>query len=396
MRIAILSAFETTADGALCAASPFLGESVLTNQIELALALGARRVICLSQEHNPAILEAQHRLEAQDADFHIAANSLAMVGLIAADDELVIFADSVLIGLTSIPPQLFEKRGICSVGTDIGEALQLERIDAQRFWAGVLIAKGDIAVQLADLPEDSDIVSLLLRLALQARTPIVAMDKMQTGALHKVTDPASLAKREEQAFAEALPKPQWSGIGQALATQGVAALGPRVLPRGHRVAASLVALGCVASMILSALDYSLPAMCALLLAVFSANVLDVLISVRCRLKKVIPEVKKLSYFKFFVDLSITISIALIHLFEAPISALLVAPISIMALRVAALSAARHQNAAAEAIFSDRLTMIVILSLALALGYGMLAAAIISLLSLSFVLFWGARETIRQT
>jgi len=396
LRIAILSALETTAEGSLCAALPYLGSSVLARQCEVALALGAQRIICLTQRQDPTILESQHRSEAQGIDFHIVPSSIAMVGLIAADDDLVLFADSVLVDLASIPRKLLDGRGVVSVSGEFGEAAQLERIDADRFWAGVLVVKGDIAAQLADLPKDSDVNSLLLRLALQVRTPIIALDSSRTRALLNVKDAPALAKRERQIFAAELPRRPWCGVGRALASQLVAALGPNVLVRGHWIAAGVSMMGCVLSIILSAMNYALAALVALLVAVFAANVLDAFNLVRNRLGSVGVPGSKIKYISILTDCSVVISFVLIHLFQAPVSSLLLAPIGIMALGFAAHSAARLQKPAFEALFADRMTLIAILAVSVALGHGLLAVAMITLFALGIVLFWGAGQSIRQT
>lgn len=396
MRIAILSALEKTVDDELCAALPYLGENVLARQCEIALALGAQRVICLAQGHDRAILEVQRRLEAQDLDFHVVPNSIAMVGLITADDDLVLFGDSVLIDLTSIPVKLIEGRGIASIAHDSGKVVQLERIDADRFWAGVLVARGDIASQLADLPRDSDVISLLLRLALQARTPIIALDSEQSGAVLKVTDKTVLSRREKQIFDGALPVQRWSGVGQALATQCVSALGPSILGRSHRIILSFAALCCATGLALSAMNFALSALFMLLPATFSLNIMGALNALHIRLRIRNEVASNANYFRALMDVVIALSLIVIHLAGASVAALLIAPISLMALRVAENSAAQNQRPFMEALFADRIILIAIILASVVMNHALLVAAVIIVLALAFVLFWGARESIRQT
>lgn len=182
MRIGLIAALRHSEEGALRAALPLAGRSVIAWQAALLQALGVERVLCLAETPGGTVLELQHMLEGQGVQFHALRGPAAIPALVRAEDDLVILAD----GLVPDPAVV---RALTGAGEG-GEALQrmvatipadhplaaahpedFERIDAQRHWGGVLVMRGAPAQRLADFPADADAVSLLLRLALQAGTP---------------------------------------------------------------------------------------------------------------------------------------------------------------------------------------------------------------------------------
>lgn len=211
----------------------------------MARSLGCDRIVCLCETPTPEILELQREVEASGGEFHAIRSSLQLVALLRTDDILVILVDGLMIA-----PEL--ARTLACIGDRLRKAVftlpadhelahaypeDFERIDAAHSWAGMAIMRAEHAQQLANLPPDSDVVSLLLRLALQARTEMheVAVNEGGVDNWALLTDPKAVAEHEQALVEWASPEISWSG--PAL---GLAGLIPRLLaPAGlHRGAAA--------------------------------------------------------------------------------------------------------------------------------------------------------------
>jgi hypothetical protein len=182
MRTALLAALKPTATGDLRANLVLAGRTVLARQVGLALALGCERVIVLTDGQGPALGEAERACRDAGALFQSLPRFSSLATLIRGEDELVVLADGLLpdkaplralIAPDDGPAML--RRVVLCLPDDDPQAVKFpedfERIDAARWWAGVTVMRGVPVQQLADFPPDSDAISLLLRLALQAGTP---------------------------------------------------------------------------------------------------------------------------------------------------------------------------------------------------------------------------------
>ncbi len=396
MRIAVISAIQQTPDGNARAALSFMGQTILAKQYDCARVLGAERIICLIAGQEPAVLDLQHRAESEGADFHSISNPLAMVGLVTADDEIVLFSDGIMIERSGILNLLSDRRGILSVTASAGEAAAIERIDAERFWAGLLVAKGDIVAQLADLPQDSDVASLLLRLALQARTPIVELDaeNVKSGGLLNIADASSLAEREQLAFSFAIPERPWSGPGSALALKLVGAIGPRVLAKGSAIAAGMVGFGCALSIVLASQNWAIAAILALLLAALAGCALDIVSSLQINLGQSVRRFLSSNIFRALLDMSIVVSMIWINWEEGSPTSLSLVPIALLAIRMAEETAKRVYQVKSHAFIADRVLLTGALAAATAFDRGLLAFALLALAALAYALTVGARTSIR--
>lgn len=173
MRVALISAVEEGAGGAdhPLAWLPFCGSTIARRQIDLALALGCERIICLTTDTGQRTLPLERSAQSGGAKFQTARGPRQLVGTIQADDELLVFAEGLLIDAAEAVPLLQEGNGILTLPADIGIPAGFERIDADYAWAGVFIIPGGLVDQLDELPSDVDPVSTLLRMALQFHVP---------------------------------------------------------------------------------------------------------------------------------------------------------------------------------------------------------------------------------
>ena len=123
---------------------------------------------------------------------------------------------------------------------------EFERIDRERHWAGLAIFKAAQLHKLADLPPDSDPMSLLLRLALQSRVSCRAVpaDTLENSRWMVASGADALVQRELALVSENCAKPLWTGPGRALASWIVRRLAPKGLKSGSEIATG-VAIGLV-------------------------------------------------------------------------------------------------------------------------------------------------------
>ena len=176
MRVALISIHETVpheAEPRLRAMLPVAGRSVAQWQVDMALALGCRRILCLTTAISSDIIALQHGVEAEAAEFHLIANKSRLAALVRATDELLVLTDGLLPlareGRDVLAESLAEQRP-CVLTLPIEPALSagMERMDMNHGWAGAMVVPGRVVERLFDLPDDVDIPSSLMRCALQA------------------------------------------------------------------------------------------------------------------------------------------------------------------------------------------------------------------------------------
>ena len=217
------------------------GRSVLAWQADLALSLGCEKIVCLGSQTGPEIDAVKQRVEEKDAQFRMITSLLDFVGQVSSGHEVVVLADGVMLDRSQLPEHLKEGRGVLAIPAEEGLSAGFERVDADYAWAGLLVARGDIVERLADFPPDSDIIALLLRLALQARTPLISLgsEVLENGDLILAVDESALAEREDMLIAQSASRVSWMGPGNAIAARVAQALAPRFLEAGPLIAGGL-------------------------------------------------------------------------------------------------------------------------------------------------------------
>ncbi|MEM7778999.1 MAG: hypothetical protein AAF697_01260 [Pseudomonadota bacterium] len=270
MRTAFLSAVKRTSNGGLRAELTLGGRSVLGWQVDLAQALKCERIICLCEAQSDEILDLQHQVEAVGGAFHTVRGTLQLTGLVHADDELVMLRD----GLVPDRALVMELAGLGSDGEEptarrlrqviatlptthpLTEAspFDFERIDRERHWAGFAIMRAAHIHSLADLPPDGDAMSLLLRLALQARVASQTLEISAGDATNWLLalEQNGLREREQEIIAGSRARISDGGIGGTLAAFSVVKIAPRWLRQGSEVSAGIAAIFAAISLGLAA------------------------------------------------------------------------------------------------------------------------------------------------
>lgn len=268
MRTALLAASKRISDGQLRARLRLGGRSILGAQIDLVRSLGCHRIICLCNQYEDDILSVQHEVEAGGGEFHAVRSNMRLASLVHADDELVVLNDGLIADgdavaqlagmamddatngdhhpghdrdtsetrLSKVIATIPAAHGLCEEFPH-----DFERIDRDRRWAGFAIIRAAHLQHLADLPPDGDAMSLLLRLALQARVECrsVSNPVLDDGRWTIALDELRVAQREATLIAERRAGLNRAGLGARIAGWGVAWIAPRWLARGSEVSAVL-------------------------------------------------------------------------------------------------------------------------------------------------------------
>lgn len=231
MRIALISALGDESAAGNLALMPLAGRSLAWRQLDVALAMGCERVICLAEAPSPGIVQLQHAAERNGAKFSAISGGRALGGLVKAADELLVFAPGVLPDAELAADALGDRPGIVVLPAGPAVEAGFERIDRDDAWAGILLARGDIVERLAELPPDSDPVSSLLRLALQrgGRRIGLSPEIVDGGGLMLVADVDALAIAEGKWLARNVRAESWRRPGMALVDRLVRRFAPRLL-----------------------------------------------------------------------------------------------------------------------------------------------------------------------
>ncbi len=254
MRTALIAALKRTDTGDLRAFQTLSGRSVIAWQYDLLRKLECDRLICLCEAATPEILEIQHLAEADGVQFHAIRGPLQLVGLITADQDLLMILDGLVIEPYLAQSFLSKGRVVATLPASSSQASEFpadfERIDATRAWAGLAVLRGSVVERLAELPADGDTMSLLLRLALQSGVKDMPLDieAVNEGEWLLASDADELEKRQIALVARGAEVAPWTGPGRALAGLIVQKLAPKGLEQGPLLLA-IVGIAASAAMV---------------------------------------------------------------------------------------------------------------------------------------------------
>ena len=122
----------------LLAALSLAGASLAERQVELALALGCERIICLASGFEKGVSGLQRRADAAGVKFNAVSGPRALLGLVGATDSLIAIAEGVLADADIAGAALTDGEGVLVLPVEAGLAAGFERIDLNHAWAGIL------------------------------------------------------------------------------------------------------------------------------------------------------------------------------------------------------------------------------------------------------------------
>jgi len=210
---------------------PIAGHSIARHQLGLALALGATRIVVHAEMLSAEAVEIQHVAEQRGARFHIITAARALVPLVSAEDELIVFAEGFLAMPEDARRILEEAPGVLALPVEAGTAAGFERIDINHAWAGTMRMPGRVVAGLGDIPPEWNPVAALLRLATQARLPLRAVPQalLDTGRWRLVRTEADAHAAENDWLAQHTAADHVRSPGEWLAVQAVRRIGPALL-----------------------------------------------------------------------------------------------------------------------------------------------------------------------
>lgn len=272
MRVALLSMIlpSGNANGGYRAFIEFAGRSIALRQLDLALALGCERIICLADHLHQPLLPLQHRCEAAGARFHVVTGPGPLAALVRATDELLVLAE----GLLPLEKSAFERisthSGVLVLPAETGIPAGFERVDLNYAWAGALSMPGRLVERLAELPADCDAVGSLLRIALQARVPEIPLPDavLAEGKWPLVVQQEQVAALEPSWLRRHMPQGNGFSPFSSLAAASLRTFGVPLLRKGNRVRA-YSAIAPILALGGAALGYGYAAILGFLLAALS-------------------------------------------------------------------------------------------------------------------------------
>lgn len=226
MRTALISISRTDEDGEPIGLLPLAGRPLVSWQVQLVRRLGAEKIICLCDEPYEEIIHLQNQLEREGIQFRTVRGQRQLLGQVSSDDELIVLEDGLLFDGELAQDLFGSSRGVATLDADEGKLAGLERIDAVDAWAGLLVARGSIVERLDGLPDDSDTISALLRLALQAGATRRSLQDgaVSDGKVRLIDDDAQLEDLSRKLLEDSLKRRPPYAPGLMLADIGALAL----------------------------------------------------------------------------------------------------------------------------------------------------------------------------
>lgn len=278
---------------------------LLSWQIDMARDLGCERFICLTDAKLEAFEELRDQIQQFGGEFHTISGPLPLVSLLSADQELMVIADGLIADRAQVAALLTGQRGVLALPDTAGIKAGFERIDAEHAWGGIFVARGQIGEQLAQMPEDSDTVSLLLRLALQSGVKLVPLDAshLEAGEWLLLREGSELARREQSLLESSAERVSWWEPTQAISRRIARFLAPDGLDRGPAIFGALTVFSLVASAFAVYLNAMPWALVLIALSILACESRDGMLRLKTLLRGAVP-VSTRKWFGLLVDLAL--------------------------------------------------------------------------------------------
>ncbi len=170
MLAGLIFAVEEASDrpGTLVATLPFGGMTLLEYQVRLLAGAGAEQVLIAVGRMTPALLAAVNRASKRDVAVEIVRSAEEASEKMEPNARVLVIAD----GLVTTDPVMDRMAGegaeALLVTDDATSPAAIERLDMRDCWAGIARISVPQLGQIAQMPEDYDFQSALLRVAAQS------------------------------------------------------------------------------------------------------------------------------------------------------------------------------------------------------------------------------------
>jgi hypothetical protein len=204
MLAGLIFAIEEAADrpGTPVATLPFGGMTLLEHQIRLLAGAGAERVLIAVGRMTPGLLAAVNRAQKRQATVEIVRSAEEAAEKMPAAARVLVIADGLVTTEPVVARMAADGPEALLVTDDAGSSAAIERLDMRDCWAGIARISADQLGEIAQMPEDYDFQSALLRVAAQAGAEHVPLPAAWLRAGHGVQHSAeALAGRNDWVLA---------------------------------------------------------------------------------------------------------------------------------------------------------------------------------------------------
>ncbi|WP_242404997.1 hypothetical protein [Novosphingobium sp. MBES04] len=238
LRIALLSMTDPTGAGQTPprAGLRVAGASLARHQLGLVLALKCHRIVCLAAGGSSDVQDLERAAQDAGVQFRIVSGPHDVPAQVGEADELFVITDGLFVDPDVALPLLEDIRSCVLVQPVEGaRTAGYERIDLNRCAAGLMRLPGGVVDRLREVPEESDTISILTRLALQAGTPMRDVPAAVCGGANwrLVTSEADAIGLEEEWLHRHFTAGRGQSPGRLLAQYGAVAFGATLLQVGR-------------------------------------------------------------------------------------------------------------------------------------------------------------------
>ncbi|MEP2102263.1 MAG: hypothetical protein ABJP02_12220 [Parasphingorhabdus sp.] len=199
MRLALISlSAENSAGNKPAGLLPLFNSNILSRQVQSARQMGAEKIILLSPTIYGDLLQYADGLKNSDIKVDIVRNAKDLQDYKSQGEDLIFLSDGVFPD-RSIEQKLSRQSDeLIYVVSNADNYENFERIDLTHRWLGIALLKAERLAEIAEIPDDWDIGSALLRTAVQAecKRELVSDADMQADAV-----PQLLHAEESTAYA---------------------------------------------------------------------------------------------------------------------------------------------------------------------------------------------------
>jgi len=167
VRIALIAIADAGAAGGTLLA----GRSIARHQTEFALALGCEKVVLFGDGSTADATALRHAAEKAGAQVQVVPGVRYLPATVRGDDQLLVIAHGLLPESHEAFERLQEGPCVLVLPAEAGWSAGFERLDMAEAWGGAMIIPGRLVAALDELPEDTEPVAALLRIARQAGVP---------------------------------------------------------------------------------------------------------------------------------------------------------------------------------------------------------------------------------
>ncbi|PXW76037.1 hypothetical protein C7451_106202 [Blastomonas natatoria] len=203
MRAALISLIETVPGSTMLrGALPLAQGRLAMLHVDLAVDAGAGEILCLIGTVDETVREIEAYAARRGVAFHLVRSVADISVRLASEDELLVIAEGLYVAPADMH-LLARETGTFVATFAPGDGARVlverfERIDINHIWAGLACVRARDLVEARDLPEDWNVQSALLRLAVQRgyRRNVLAFAQAEAGRIAIVRD-----NREAEALA---------------------------------------------------------------------------------------------------------------------------------------------------------------------------------------------------